>query len=205
MNESGALNESFSDIFGEATEFFTTGAVDWLIGAQRTASGLGIRSMSNPKAAAYEDPDTYLGGFWYPGTDDNGGVHTNSGGQNHWFYLLTVGGSGTNDQLESYNISGIGMARASAIAARNLLTYLGAGSNYADARTNSIQAAIDLYGECSNEVKQVTNAWYAVGVGDAFFDANFSISNYNGRHVSCAQVSKQVTGGNSTCLCHAYP
>jgi Zn-dependent metalloprotease len=181
-NESGALNESFSDIFGEATENYITGSNDWLMGSDRTNGA--IRSMSNP--SSFGDPDTYNGTGWFTGAADNGGVHTNSGVQNYWFYLLAHGGSGTNDNGDAYNVSGIGLAAASAIAARNLINYLGSSSNYSDARTNAIQAAVDLYGACSNEVKQTTNAWYAVGVGDPFFDANTAVtSNYNGRNVSC--------------------
>lgn len=181
-NESGALNESFSDIFGEAIENYVLGSNDWLMGDERSNGA--IRSMSNPNS--FGDPDTYLGTSWYNGTNDNGGVHTNSGVQNFWFYLLTVGGSGTNDNGDAYSVSGIGLAKASAIAYGNLIGYLGENSTYADARTGAIQAAIDLYGSCSNEVKQVTNAWYAVGVGAPYFDAATVVtSNYNGRHVSC--------------------
>ncbi len=183
-NESGALNESFSDIFGEAIENYSLGSNDWLVGDDRTNGA--IRSLSNPSASPYNDPDTYLGTNWKTGTGDNGGVHSNSGVQNFWFYLLVQGGSGTNDNSDAYSVSGIGLGAASAIASRNLITYLGTGSGYSDARTNAIQAAIDLYGACSNEVKQTTNAWYAVGVGDAFFDAAAVVtSNYNGRAVSC--------------------
>ncbi len=182
QDESGALNESFSDIFGEATEEYVTNSVDWLVGADRSSGH--IRSMSNPNSKG--DPDTYNGTNWFTGTADNGGVHTNSGVQNFWFYLLTIGGSGTNDNDDDYSVSGIGLGAASAIAARNLTVYLGSSSDYSDARTNSILAAIDLYGACSNEVKQTTNAWYAVGVGEPFFDATTAVtSNYNGRDVSC--------------------
>ena len=182
QNESGALNESFSDIFGEATENFALGSNDWLMGNERTSGA--IRSLASPNL--YSNPDTYLGTFWYTGSGDNGGVHTNSGVQNHWFYLLVAGGSGTNDNSDAYSVSGIGLGAASAIASRNLINYLTSTSNYSDARTNAIQAAIDLYGACSNEVKQTTNAWYAVGVGAQFFDATVSVSsNYNGRDVSC--------------------
>ncbi|MES2774340.1 MAG: M4 family metallopeptidase [Bacteroidota bacterium] len=182
QDESGALNESFSDIFGEANEQYVFGSNDWLIGEERDNGAL--RDMSDPKDFGH--PDTYLGTNWATGTGDNGGVHTNSGVQNYWFYLLTTGGSGTNDNGDTYSVSGIGLTKASAIAASNLLNYLSSTSQYSDARTNSIQAAVDLYGACSNEVKQTTNAWYAVGVGAQYFDATVTItSNYNGRQVSC--------------------
>ena len=162
--ESGALNESFSDIFGESIENFALGSNDWLMGDDIGIGGSGaIRSMSNPNA--FGDPDTYQGSYWATGSGDNGGVHTNSGVQNKWFYILSVGENGTNDNNDSYNVAGIGIGAAEAIAYRNLSVYLSSNSNYADARAGAIQSAIDLYGAGSNEEIQTTNAWYAVGVG----------------------------------------
>ena len=159
--ESGALNESFSDCFGTAIEWYADPVHgDWLIGED---IGAAFRSHSNPNA--YGDPDTYLGTYWYSGSSDNGGVHTNSGVQNFWFYLLANGGSGTNDIGNAYNVTGITIAKAAAIAFRSLTVYLTSSSNYSAARTYSIQAATDLYGPCSPEVIATTNAWYAVGVG----------------------------------------
>jgi len=125
--------------------------------------GVTLRSMSNPKA--YGDPDTYLGTNWATGTGDNGGVHTNSGVQNFWYYLLANGGSGTNDNGDSYNITPLGIFDAGAVAFRNNTVYLWSNSQYADARFYAIQSAIDLFGACSPEVVTTTDAWYAVGVG----------------------------------------
>ncbi len=166
--QSGALNESFSDIFGESIEKFASGSNDWLMGEDIGAGGSGgaLRSMKNPKA--YGDPDTYLGTNWYGGSGDSGGVHTNSGVQNFWFYILSVGKSGTNDKGSNYAVTGIGMDKAAAIAYRNLTVYLNANSQYANARTGAIQAAKDLYGVGSAEEIATTNAWYAVGVGAAY-------------------------------------
>jgi Zn-dependent metalloprotease len=171
--ESGALNESFSDIFGAAVEFeaegFSNG--DWLMGEDR---GSAIRSLSNPNQ--YGDPDTYFGTNWFAGAGDNGGVHTNSGVQNHWFYLLTVGGTGTNDIGDNYSVTALGIDDAEAIAFRNLTIYLTTNSQYSDARFYAIQSAQDLYGACTQEVESTTNAWYAVGVGDEYVagvDADF--------------------------------
>ncbi|WGF93679.1 M4 family metallopeptidase [Aequorivita marisscotiae] len=166
--QSGALNESFSDIFGESIEKFASGTNDWLMGDDIGAGGSGgaLRSMSNPNA--YGDPDTYQGTNWYSGSGDNGGVHINSGVQNFWFYVLSVGKSGTNDKGNSYNVTGIGMDKAAAIAYRNLTVYLNSNSQYSDARNGAIQAARDLYGADSPEEIATTNAWYAVGVGAAY-------------------------------------
>jgi len=175
-NESGALNESFSDIFGVSVEAFANNnSLNWIIGEDATPNGNGIRSMSNPNAFA--DPDTYLGTNYYTGTQDNGGVHTNSGVQNFWFYLLTVGGTGTNDINNAYNVSGLGIVNAARIAFRNNTFYLTPNSDYQDARFYAVQSAIDLFGACSPEVMSTTNAWYAVGVGPAFsytVNADFS-------------------------------
>lgn len=177
MNESGALNESFSDIFGKAIEkSFKPSTFSWIIGKEITISGDGIRNMSNPKL--FQHPDTYLGNYWYSNND----VHINSSVQNHWFYILTEGKSGINDIGNSYNVSGIGINKAEKIAYRNLSVYLTPNSNYLDASIYAIQAANDLYGNCSNESIQTTNAWYAVGVGDAFSSntvANFSVLDTN--------------------------
>src|SRR6185436_6590047 len=92
----------------------------------------------------------------------------NSGVLNFWFYLLTEGGSGTNDLGNSYNVTDIGIDNAAAILYRTWATYLFPNAEYADARYYSIQAAIDLFGPCTPEVIATTNAWHAVGVGAAF-------------------------------------
>lgn len=162
--ESGALNESFSDIFAKAIEYANKPSTfSWIVGKEMTVSGNGIRNMQNPNA--HNDPDTYLGTYWYTGPMDNGGVHTNSGVQNYWFYLLCQGGSGVNHIGNVFSVSAIGFNKAQKIAYRNLSVYLTSTSQYADARFYSIQAAIDLYGACSPEHEAVTRAWYAVGVG----------------------------------------
>jgi gliding motility-associated-like protein len=165
--ESGALNESFSDIFGNAIEFYADSTqFNWRIGEDIMVSGNGIRNMANPNT--HGDPDTYLGTSWYGGTGDNGGVHTNSGVQNFWFYLLSVGGTGTNDNSETYSVDSLGIYKAEQIAYRNLTVYLTRNSDYSDARYYGIQAAEDLYGSCGDEVITTTNAWHAVGVGPVY-------------------------------------
>jgi len=166
-NESGALNESFSDVFGNAVEWFADSTkFSWRMGEDIMASANGIRNMANPKT--HRDPATYKGSYWYTGTGDNGGVHTNSGVQNHWFYLLCEGKSGTNDNGDTYTVPKIGIKKAQQIAYRNLTAYLTNSSDYEEARYYGILSAADLYGQCSKEVEATTNAWYAVGVGDAY-------------------------------------
>lgn len=173
-SEPGALNESFSDILGTCIEFFTKGQeANWTIGEGVILTTPGFfRSMSNPKLA--ENPDTYKGQYWIPTenpdqSNDNGGVHYNSGVQNKWFYLLCQGGSGTNDKGDSYNVTGISMTKAQQIAYRNLTTYLLPDAQFMDAYTGSLQATLDLYGNdtTTQEYKSVKQAWYAVGIGEA--------------------------------------
>ncbi|MCB0401967.1 MAG: M4 family metallopeptidase [Flavobacteriales bacterium] len=163
--ESGALNESFSDIFGISIDFINRpGVADWVLGDDL---GFVIRNMANPNSAG--DPDTYFGTNWASLTGgDNGGVHTNSGVQNFWFVLLVDGGSGTNDNNDAYTVNSIGLTKAGQVAFRNLTVYLTQSSEYADARFYGIQSAVDLFGGCTPEVQEVTNAWYAVGVGQPY-------------------------------------
>lgn len=178
-NESGALNESFSDIFGTALEFYARPSrANWTVGED---IGGAFRSMANPKNNG--DPDTYNGQNWIDqnciptANNDRCGVHTNSGVQNHWFYLLVNGGIGVNDAADSFNVVGLGMNRAEKIAFRNLTVYLNPSSNHNEARYYAIKSAIDLYGACSPEVESTTNAWYAVGVGSKYVNvvsASFS-------------------------------
>ncbi len=179
QNESGALNESFSDIFGTAVEWYADSTLgNWLIGED---IGSPFRSMSNPNS--YGDPDTYLGTNWYTGTGDNGGVHTNSSVQNHWYYRLSQGGSGTNDIGNTFNVTGIGRHKATQISWRDNVNYLISTSDYADSRFYAIQSANDLFGVCSPEAIATTKAWYAVGVGGDFVygaDAQFTATPVSG-------------------------
>lgn len=195
-NESGALNESYSDIFGACIENYGRPSNwNWKVGEDITSNGNGLRSMSNPNA--YGDPDTYGGTNYYTGTADNGGVHTNSGVSNFWFYLLTVGGSGTNDLANAYSVTGIGITSAAKIAFRALTVYYTPGTNYASARNLSIQAARDLFGNCSNEVIQTTRAWYAVGVG-ANYVPGLVGPNFNSNITSFCSPPATVNFSNTT-------
>jgi Zn-dependent metalloprotease len=180
--ESGALNESFGDIFGTAVEEYEEGAAyDWTI-AEDVSNWGPIRNMSNP--GSYGDPSTYGNNDpnWINtncgtpnSTNDYCGVHTNSGVQNFWFFLLVSGSSGTNANGKAYQVTGIGIDKAKAIAYRSLANYLTSTSEYVDAREGSIRAAKDLYGSCSNEVVQVGNAWDAVGVGTGLSEYNLQV------------------------------
>ncbi len=165
--ESGALNESFSDIFGTCIEFHTRGEEggNYIIGEGVTlVAPFMMRSMSDPKSLEY--PDTYLGDYWTntSSAEDNGGVHQNSSVPNKWFYLLCEGGTGTNDNSYSYAVSPIGMTKAEQIAYLTLTEYVTPESQFEDAYNGSLNAAAELYGEGSAEQNAVELAWRAVGV-----------------------------------------
>lgn len=175
QKESGAMNEGFSDIWAACVEYFAAPTKQpWLIGEdiEMRSGHVALRSMSNPNAEG--QPDTYGGTYWInpsctpTQTNDYCGVHTNSGVMNHWFYILSIGKSGTNDIGNAFNVTGITIDKAAKIAYRTEANYLSANSTFANARTSSIQSAIDLYGAGTPEVIATTNAWYAVGVGAAY-------------------------------------
>jgi Zn-dependent metalloprotease len=159
--QSGAINESLSDIMGKSTQFYAKPSdINWKLSNDMNWF---IRDMSNPNA--YGQPDTYLGTNWYTGSGDNGGVHYNSGVGNFMYYLLVNGGSGTNDIGNAYSVTGIGLTDAQQIIYRTQTVYLVSTSQYSDWRTACVSAASDLFGIGSNQVTQVQNAWYAVGIG----------------------------------------
>ncbi|MFD0977174.1 M4 family metallopeptidase [Salinimicrobium gaetbulicola] len=209
QKESGAMNEAFSDIWGACVEYYAAPSKStWLIGEdiERRSGHAALRSMSDPKSEG--QPDTYGGTNWInpncTPTDQNDycGVHTNSGVLNHWFYILAVGKSGTNDLGNSYNVTGISIDKAAKIAYRLETVYLSANATYANARTYGIQSAADLYGADSPEVIATTNAFYAVGVGAAYGEVNYCTSKgnsvsdeYIGR-VQLEGIDNTSSGGN---------
>ncbi len=165
QKESGALNESFSDMMGAAFEFAhpSYDTPDWLMGENGTLSGTGFRSMSNP--TAYGDPDTYGGTNWVnvDGCSPNDfndycGVHTNSGVGNKWFYLLSDGGT-----HNSVAVTGIGVVNAMQVAYRANAFYWTENVTYSEAAYTSLAAADDLDGSGIWAI-QVADAWEAVGV-----------------------------------------
>ena len=171
-NESGAMNEGFSDCWGASVEKYTvdkyalTGKSTWDIGEEIMKAGGALRSMSNPNQ--YSQPAYYKGKYWYAGTSDNGGVHTNSGVLNYWYYLVAVGKTGTNEVGNSFAVTGLGLTDGAKILFRAESVYLTSSANYASARTATISAATDLFGATSTQTQAVTNAWYAVGIGAAY-------------------------------------
>lgn len=173
-NESGAINESLSDIWSACVENYAAPNKQiWLIGEdiELRPGHIALRSMSNPKAEG--QPDTYGGVNWISQIgctpsplNDYCGVHRNSGVMNYWFYLLSVGGSGSNDIGNNYHVTGIGINNAARIVYRALTLYMTQNSTFLNTRDHTLQSAIDLFGANSQAVASVTSAWYAVGVGD---------------------------------------
>jgi thermolysin len=164
-NESGALNEAFSDIMAAAIEFTFQPPgqgnlrADYLVGEDVVRPG-GFRSMSDP--GAFGDPDHYARRF--TGAADNGGVHINSGIANHAFYLAIEGGTNRTSGLA---VEGVGTANRQQIESafyRAFTELMPSGSNFGTARAATIQAARDLHGANSPAERAITQAWTAVGV-----------------------------------------
>nr|WP_286673033.1 M4 family metallopeptidase [Anaeromonas frigoriresistens] len=148
-NQSGALNESFSDVFAIIVEGDTN---DWLLGEDVYTPGIygdALRSMSNPEQ--YNQPAHMDDYYHSPDTKDGdwGGVHTNSGIPNKAFYHVA---------------SDIGFEKSGDIYYKALTQYLTSTSDFEDARVALEQSAIDLYGSGS-ELQAIKNGFDLVGIG----------------------------------------
>lgn len=157
--QSGALNESYSDIFGEAVDLTNgsgtdTSGVRWDMGEDIPGIGA-IRDMMDP--GRFGDPDRTNSSNYYCGSGDSGGVHINSGVPNKAFALLVDGGS-----FNGKTITSIGMDAAAAINYRTNEVYLTSSSNFLANYNQLIRSCGDLYGSTSNTCTQVRNALEAV-------------------------------------------
>ena len=170
--ESGALNESLADIFGTLVEYYAStrpGVVktaNYLIGEDIVTPGVAgdfLRSMSNPRADGKSiDHASQNIATLYATTPAINGLHYASGLTNNAFYLLAEGGRNATSGI---TVSGIGRSKGAAIFYRAMTLYMTASTNFAGARTATLNAARDLYGATSLEWNTVANAWYACGVG----------------------------------------
>ena len=160
-NESGALNESLSDIMGVMVE-----KKSWDLGADIYTPGKpgdALRSLKDPASI----PNPLKPGEGYPdhyskrytGTADNGGVHINSSINNKAAYLVSEGG----DHYD-VKVAGVGREATEKIYYRALTKYLTANSDFKMMRQAALQSAEDLYGKDSKAVQAVTKAYDAVGV-----------------------------------------
>jgi Zn-dependent metalloprotease len=116
--------------------------------------------MSNPGVFGY--PDHYNTRF--TGTDDNGGVHINSGIPNHAFYLAIEGGVNRTSGL---SVQGVGAANREQIERafyRAFTQLLPSSATFAVARAATLQSARDLFGAGSAPERAIEQAWTAVGV-----------------------------------------
>lgn len=166
-NESGALNEAWSDIFGSMVDRQegATGADIWLVGEDiytPRIAGDALRNMANPTENGDYD--------WYPsryiGTEDQGGVHSNSGIANLAFVLLVDGGvhprGGTDTGagvIPSTPVPGIGHESAADIFYAANVGCLTEGASFAEARSCTMDAALT-----TSDSVAVGLAWDAVGV-----------------------------------------
>jgi len=187
QNESGALNESFSDIMGTSIEYHYYGASYsglWTLGEDIGPDGSpyadGLRNLADP--TVFGDPSHYADR--YTGTSDNGGVHTNSSISNHWFYLLVNGGQNAKPSRASgTNVQGIGLTEAEQIVYLGF-TALPASANFCAARASTIAVA-------GNKAANVADAWDEVGVDEALCGGGGGGGGGNGPVIS--NVNSKVT------------
>jgi Zn-dependent metalloprotease len=164
--QSGAINESFSDVWGEFLDL-TNGSgndassVRWVMGEDfpGIGGGGGIRNMANPPA--FGDPDRMLSPFYWTSSGDSGGVHINSGVNNKAVTLMVDGGS-----FNGYTITGIGISKVAALYYRVQTQHLTSGSDYGDLFLALNQACRNLIGGAdgivTSDCVQVANATNAV-------------------------------------------
>ena len=152
--QSGAINESMSDVFGEFVDQTDglgddTAGVKWQVGEDLI--GPSLRSMSNP--GAFGDPDRMTSSLYTAdaGDTDSGGVHTNSGVGNRTAVLITSGGTISGHPA----VTGIGLEKAAAVYYEALTTLLTSGSDYADLGVALPQACANLV---AGGVADLTNA-----------------------------------------------
>jgi bacillolysin len=170
QDESGALNEAFSDIMAAAIEFYHqpvgsgSGKADWLIGEDVLLVYPGyLRSLNSPNGV-WGHPDHYSLRRFIGTTTDDGGVHFNMTIGTHAFYLAVAGG---RNRWSGMTVPGVGLdniERIEKIFYRAFALLMAPNSKFSDARAATLQAATDLYGADSNEHSQVEQAWTAVGV-----------------------------------------
>jgi Zn-dependent metalloprotease len=161
-NQSGALNESISDVFGSLVKQYSISQeadkADWLIGAGILGSainGKALRSMAAPGTAFDGDdqPANMSGYVKLPDTEagDNGGVHTNSGIPNHAFYLLAT------------SLGGYAWEVAGQIW-YDTLQVVRSDADFKAFASTSHQVAGQRFGSAGKEQQAVEDAWDAVGV-----------------------------------------
>jgi Zn-dependent metalloprotease len=155
--ESGALNESYADVFGNMVELYAEGAESagtWLVGEDVVPTNWpAIRSMVSPRDNSHPDHfSDYV---------VDGDVHVNSGIPNKAFHLLAKGGT----HRKGGSMTGIGTMAAAKIWFKALRSYMTSSTDLAGARAAMLSAAASLHGANSTNYKAVADAWSLVGVG----------------------------------------
>ncbi|KIF72851.1 flagellar biosynthesis anti-sigma factor FlgM [Streptomyces sp. 150FB] len=170
VGEPGSLNESLADIFGSNVEFSSKTAAEspnYLMGEQLGLSQGFLRRLDHPSLDKLEGAVDY----WSTNAPQTE-VHAGSGVSSHAYYLLAEGsGSKTINGIQ-YNsatfdgstVTGIGREKATAIFYQALTRYMVSTTDFHDARTATLQAAADLYGQGGTEYNTVDKAWAAVNV-----------------------------------------
>ena len=169
LNESGALNEAFSDVMAAGVEWYVEPPgdgrqrADWKL-AEDVFLRFGSFLRSYEDSAAAGDPDHYSVRCLCPVDFDNGGVHINSGIVNQAFYLMVQGGT---NRTSGISVRGLGTAQREKIEKifyRAFVFYLVPSSTFPDAREATLRAAAELYGAGSVEQETVRQGWDAVGM-----------------------------------------
>ena len=167
-SEGGAINESFSDIMAVSlvkNDTYGVGSQSpWIVGGQGLLIGKdNLRNIENPKISGdVPQADTYLGENW-----DKLDKYKMMGVQNKFYYLLCEGGKGTNDNGDSYDMTGIGIDKGMRIAYLTLTKYCSSETDFSTVSECWQQASEELYGKDSAETQAVIRAWAAVGIGNA--------------------------------------
>ncbi|MEI8080771.1 MAG: M4 family metallopeptidase [Actinomycetes bacterium] len=163
QNQSGAINESLSDIFGEFVDLTNSGGTDtpavrWLIGEDLPRIGT-IRNMADPPAFGH--PDRMGSPLYHTGHEDSGGIHSNSGVGNKFAYLLTDGGA-----FNGRTVTGLGLTKAPQIIywAANLLTPASDYTAFGQALQASCASLVGTNGITEADCAQVEKAGQAVEI-----------------------------------------
>ena len=183
-SEGGAINESFSDIMAVSlvkNDTYGVGSQSpWIVGGQGLLIGKdNLRNIENPKISGdVPQADTYHGENW-----DNLDKYKMMGVQNKFYYLLCEGGKGTNDNGDSYDMTGIGIDKGMRIAYLTLTKYCSSETDFSTVSECWQQASEELYGKDSAETQAVIRAWAAVGIGNADYTG---IDEINGQTTASA-------------------
>lgn len=209
--EPGGLNEATSDIFAAAVEFYANNPQDvgdYLVGEKIDIRGNGtpLRYMDKPsKDGSSKDA-------WYSGIGSID-VHYSSGPANHWYYLASEGSGAKVVNGVSYDsptsdglpVTAIGRDAASKIWFRALTTGLfRSNTNYAAARTATLQAAADLYGAGSTTYNNAANAWAAINVGPRIVNGVSVTNPGNQNTITGSAVSLQIQASSTNAGALSY-